>query len=120
MNELAIIVVNSNALTDFCNAIGDSGCSTKSSQTNQSGDVTDISDLISDLGPSVLATEIDTDPSDLLNGGTFSFPDIPGTNNNPQVLLVEEGDPVPEPASILLIGPGLLALGLIGRRRCRT
>jgi transposase len=55
--------------------------------------------------------------SNLQSGGLFSFPDNPGTSSSSDVILVQEGDPVPEPASMLLPGPGPLALGLIGRHR---
>lgn len=124
VDELALIVVSSdlNAQTDFCSAVGDSCSATEEGETNASGDVTDIADVVNDLGSSVVATEIDIDPTDLSSGGTFSFADIPGTSSSSQYILVEEGDPVPEPGTILLLGQGLLLIGLIaaGRRRQRS
>jgi hypothetical protein len=69
VDELAVIVVDSyaSAQTDLCSAIGDSGCTGETGQTNQGGDVTDLPYLLNDLGPSVLATEIDTDPTERLS-----------------------------------------------------
>jgi hypothetical protein len=88
IDELALIVVNSNDEGDFCNAIGDSGCTAESAQTNQSGDVTNIANLITELGSSVIYSEYDVDPTNLSSGGTFSFRDLVGTNSDSQVLLV--------------------------------
>ncbi len=69
VDEFAVIVVDSyaNSQTDLCSAIGDSGCTGESGQTNQGSDVTDLPYLLNDLGPSVLATEIDTDPTERLS-----------------------------------------------------
>jgi hypothetical protein len=116
-DKLALIVVNSSGETDFCNAIGDSGCNTESAQTNASGDVSSLSGLLADLGSSVLGTETIDDPS---LTGTINFPDIPNSSGSPEVIVVEESDPIPEPASMLLFATGLLTLGVIARRRRRA
>ncbi|MHB8717081.1 MAG: hypothetical protein ACYC9H_13870 [Sulfuricaulis sp.] len=116
-DKLDLLVVNSNALSNFCSAIGDSGCSTVSAQTNKSGEVTDISSMMSDFGNSVVFSDL-VDPSTLSSGGTVNFGTLANTSGD-QVLLVQEASPVPLPASILLFGPGLLALGLLAARRCQ-
>jgi len=115
-NELALYIVNGSAESAFCAAVGDTGCSTESGQTTQSGDVTSLSGLTTDLGSDILDTETELDPT---LSGTWSFPDIPGTTSSSLYILVEQSDDtsVPEPGSMLLLGAGVATLGLIARRR---
>ena len=117
IDKLSLIVVNSSAETDFCNAVGDTGCSTESGQTNAGGDVTSLANLLGDLGSSVLATETINNPA---LTGTVNFGDIPGTTNSSDIILVAQSSAIPEPASMLLFAQALLSMGLIARRRRRT
>ncbi len=48
IDKLSLILVNSSAETDFCNAVGDTSCIAESGQTNASGDITSLANL---LGP---------------------------------------------------------------------
>ena len=111
VDELSLIVVNFSSATDFCNAVGDSGCSTESGQTNASGDVTSLANLLGDLGSSVLATETITDPT---LTGTWNFGDIPGTGPDSDIILVAESSAVPKSASMLLFAPGPVDAGFDG------
>jgi hypothetical protein len=105
---LALLVVNSSAETDFCNAIGDTGCAAKTAQTNANGDVTSISGLLGDLGTDVLGSEIVVDPT---LSGTLNFADIPGSSRSSDIIFVERSALVPEPSTWAMMLAGFVGLG---------
>lgn len=72
-------------------------------------------------------TIIDFDLTGLLvDGSMFSLsisPSFGNTNTDftlDRVMFIAEPAPVPEPATILLFGSGLVSLGIIGRKRNRA
>jgi len=98
----------------LCSAFGAGPSCTNGSTSG--GDVTDLATLQSDLGG---LTPLGTlnNPS---NPSTLNF-DTPFGSTPSNIILVAQGsaDSVPEPASLLLLGPAALALAGIGARRRR-
>jgi hypothetical protein len=122
----AFLYTGSTDLHSLETALGDSDTSgTNVNGSTSAGDYSNISGLTSQLGGSLIP--LDNLTAGLDDGTTSGLSMLPFTMNQSdvnsgdlnEVILVGEGDAssTPEPASIALIGFGMLGLGLIARKR---
>jgi hypothetical protein len=112
----AFLMTGSQTFSALCADFGagpDCASSSQATQSSsQSGDVTDIPALESGFGSNLVLLGSETDPN-------LSVPlNFNHSISDPaDVILVAAGDAVPEPASIFLLGGGLLIFGLFASNR---